>query len=146
LLPSPPDYFHSDACRPPNVYSYPYYPTSGGLASHGPDPVDDHRRAAVYVDRILKGEKPAELPVQMPTKYLLVQSPCFFPIAGGAQIRTRHLVPSRVRCSTLTLDRERHPCGVTLRGFEHTFDETHAGNAVGNVGHEQRHPVRGTVL
>jgi putative tryptophan/tyrosine transport system substrate-binding protein len=47
-------------------------PTSGGLASYGPDPVDDHKRSAVYVDRILKGEKPAELPVQMPTKYVLV--------------------------------------------------------------------------
>jgi putative tryptophan/tyrosine transport system substrate-binding protein len=42
------------------------------LASYGPDPVDDHRRAAVYVDRILNGEKPSELPVQMPTKYVLV--------------------------------------------------------------------------
>jgi putative ABC transport system substrate-binding protein len=59
-------------CRLPNVYSYPYYPTSGGLASYGPDPIDDHKRSAVYVDRILKGEKPADLPVQMPTKYVLV--------------------------------------------------------------------------
>ena len=56
----------------PNIYPYRYYPASGGLASYGPDPVDEHRRAAGYVDRILKGEKPADLPVQAPTKYQLV--------------------------------------------------------------------------
>jgi len=44
----------------------------GGLFSYGPDFVDQYRRAATYVDRILKGEKPAELPVQAPTKYELV--------------------------------------------------------------------------
>ena len=51
---------------------YRYYPASGGLASYGPDPIDEHKRAAGYVDRILKGEKPADLPVQAPTKYELV--------------------------------------------------------------------------
>ena len=58
--------------RLPNVYGFRYYPASGGLASYGPDVIDAHRRAAGYVDRILKGEKPADLPVQTPTKYELV--------------------------------------------------------------------------
>jgi putative tryptophan/tyrosine transport system substrate-binding protein len=47
-------------------------PRLGGLASYGPDPVDAHKRAAGYVDRILKGEKPSDLPVQAPTRYVLV--------------------------------------------------------------------------
>jgi putative ABC transport system substrate-binding protein len=58
--------------RLPNVYLNRDYPASGGLASYGPDAIDIHRRAAEYVDRILKGEKPADLPVQAPTKYELV--------------------------------------------------------------------------
>ena len=58
--------------RLPNVYGFRYYPASGGLASYGPDLIDVHRRAAAYVDRVLKGEKPADLPVQAPTKYELV--------------------------------------------------------------------------
>ena len=45
---------------------------SGGLVSYGPDVLDQYRRAADYVDRILKGEKPADLPVQAPVKYELV--------------------------------------------------------------------------
>ena len=48
------------------------YVADGGLISYGPDLVDQFRRAAGYVDRILKGEKPADLPVQAPTKYELV--------------------------------------------------------------------------
>jgi putative ABC transport system substrate-binding protein len=58
--------------RLPAVYPYRFYATSGGLISYGPDTVDPFRRAAGYVDRILKGEKPADLPVQQPTKFELV--------------------------------------------------------------------------
>ena len=57
--------------RLPAVYPFRFYVTGGGLISYGPDSIDPHRRAAGYVDRILKGEKPAELPVQAPTKYEL---------------------------------------------------------------------------
>ena len=58
--------------RLPAVYSYRFFVTGGGLISYGADSIDPHRRAAGYVDRILKGEKPADLPVQAPTKYELV--------------------------------------------------------------------------
>ena len=58
--------------RLPNVYGFRYYPASGGLPSYGPDPSNVHKRAAAYVDRILNGDKPANLPVQAPTKYELV--------------------------------------------------------------------------
>jgi len=58
--------------RLPAVYSYPIFATDGGLISYGPNSTDPYRRAAGYVDRILKGEKPADLPVQAPTKYELV--------------------------------------------------------------------------
>jgi putative ABC transport system substrate-binding protein len=56
----------------PAVYNNRYFVTGGGLVSYGPDRIDQFRRAAGYVDRILKGEKPADLPVQAPTKYELV--------------------------------------------------------------------------
>jgi putative tryptophan/tyrosine transport system substrate-binding protein len=56
----------------PAVYYDRYFVTGGGLISYGPDILDQHRRAAAYVDRILKGEKPTDLPVQAPTKYELV--------------------------------------------------------------------------
>jgi putative ABC transport system substrate-binding protein len=54
--------------RLPAVYPFPFFVRSGGLISYGPDITDSYRRAAGYVDRILKGEKPADLPVQQPTK------------------------------------------------------------------------------
>jgi len=56
----------------PNVYPFRYYAANGGLASYGPDPIDPFKHASEYVDRILKGENAADLPVQAPTKYELV--------------------------------------------------------------------------
>ena len=56
----------------PAVYFNRFFVTAGGLISYGPDFVDQYRRAASYIDRILKGAKSADLPVQVPTKYELV--------------------------------------------------------------------------
>ena len=53
----------------PAVYPYRFFVNSGGLISYGPNQADQFRRAASYVDRILKGEKPSDLPVQAPVKY-----------------------------------------------------------------------------
>jgi ABC-type uncharacterized transport system substrate-binding protein len=58
--------------RMPATYPFRFFVTNGGLVSYGPDSIDPYRRAAGYVDRILKGEKPAGMPVQAPTKYELV--------------------------------------------------------------------------
>ena len=58
--------------RLPSIYPYRDLAKGGGLMSYGPDIADDYRRAATYVDRILKGEKPSGLPIQAPTKYELV--------------------------------------------------------------------------
>jgi putative ABC transport system substrate-binding protein len=58
--------------RLPAVYPFRTFVANGGLISYGPEPIDPHVRAAGYVDRILKGEKPADMPVQAPTKYELV--------------------------------------------------------------------------
>ena len=58
--------------RLPAVYPYRYFAVDGGLVSYGPDTIHPYRLAAGYVDRILRGEKPADLPVQAPTKYELI--------------------------------------------------------------------------
>jgi putative ABC transport system substrate-binding protein len=58
--------------RLPAIYPFRIYVTTGGLVSYGPDKIEPYRRAAGYVDRILKGEKPSDLPVQAPTKYELL--------------------------------------------------------------------------
>ena len=59
----------ADRYRLPAIYPFRYFAHSGGLISYGPTTIDPYVRAAGYVDRILKGEKPADLPVQAPTKY-----------------------------------------------------------------------------
>jgi putative ABC transport system substrate-binding protein len=58
--------------RLPATYPFPYFTAVGGLISYGPDLIDEYRRAAGYVDRILKGANPADLPVQAPTKHELI--------------------------------------------------------------------------
>jgi putative tryptophan/tyrosine transport system substrate-binding protein len=58
--------------RLPAIYDFSYFVAEGGLASYGHDPAEQYRQAAVYVDRILRGAKPADLPVQNPTNYELV--------------------------------------------------------------------------
>jgi putative tryptophan/tyrosine transport system substrate-binding protein len=58
--------------RLPAIYPGRFYAPAGGLISYGADPIDQYHRAAAYVDRILKGEKPADLPVQQPTKFELI--------------------------------------------------------------------------
>jgi putative ABC transport system substrate-binding protein len=58
--------------RLPAVYPYRHFATGGGLISYGPDLIDQYQQAAGYVDRILRGEKPANLPVQAPTKYEVI--------------------------------------------------------------------------
>jgi putative ABC transport system substrate-binding protein len=62
----------ADQYRLPAVYPFRYFVRDGGLISYGPDTIDLYRQGAGYVDRILKGEKPADLPVQAPTRYELV--------------------------------------------------------------------------
>jgi putative ABC transport system substrate-binding protein len=55
--------------RLPDIYPFRYYTLDGGLASYGPNTFEVFKRSAEYIDRILKGAKPSELPVQAPTKY-----------------------------------------------------------------------------
>jgi putative ABC transport system substrate-binding protein len=62
----------AERLRLPTIYPYRFYVEAGGLVSYGPNLIELYRRTASYVDRILKGEKPADLPVQAPTKYELV--------------------------------------------------------------------------
>jgi putative ABC transport system substrate-binding protein len=79
IAPSPFNTTHQDLIislaarmRLPAIYPFRYFPANGGLVSYGFDTVAQHRAAAAYVDRILKGEKPGDLPVQAPSKYDLV--------------------------------------------------------------------------
>jgi putative ABC transport system substrate-binding protein len=58
--------------RLPAVYAFRYFAAEGGLMSYGPDQVEQWRGAATYIDRILRGEKPATCPIQVPTRYELV--------------------------------------------------------------------------
>ncbi|HUB94569.1 MAG TPA: ABC transporter substrate binding protein, partial [Stellaceae bacterium] len=58
--------------RLPAIYPFRYFPAMGGLASYGVDLIEQSRGAAIYVNRILRGQKPADLPVQAPTKFDLV--------------------------------------------------------------------------
>jgi putative tryptophan/tyrosine transport system substrate-binding protein len=61
----------------PTIYGFRFYVTGGGLMSYGVDAADLLRGAATYVDRILRGAKPSELPVQLPTKFELKQFPAY---------------------------------------------------------------------
>ena len=79
VLPSPIIHVHREAIaalavryRLPTAYAFRFYTASGGLLSYGIDPTDQARQAAGYVDRILKGEQPGDLPIQQPTKFDLV--------------------------------------------------------------------------
>jgi len=76
LIPTAPTFIHRQLIidlaarhRLPTIYPYRYFVAAGGLICYGPDEIEQYRQAAGYVDRILKGERPAELPVQAPTKY-----------------------------------------------------------------------------
>ena len=81
LTPGPAAQLHRDLIitlaarhKLPAIYHTRYFATAGGLASYGPNFIDQYRGAAGYVDRILKGEKPADLPVQTPTSYETVMN------------------------------------------------------------------------
>jgi putative ABC transport system substrate-binding protein len=61
-----------NAARVPALYPYPWYVQAGGLMSYGPNSAEMHRRAAIFVDKILKGANPADLPVEQPTRFDLI--------------------------------------------------------------------------
>jgi putative ABC transport system substrate-binding protein len=76
FIPTAPTFIHRQLIidlasrhRLPTIYPYRYLVAAGGLICYGPDEIEQYRQAAGYVDRILKGEKPADLPVQAPAKY-----------------------------------------------------------------------------
>jgi ABC-type uncharacterized transport system substrate-binding protein len=115
--------------RLPAVYSYRYFVTEGGLTSYGPDPIDQYRRAACYVDRILRGDKPADLPVQAPTKYELainlktakalgLDSTHFAPIVGSSRRAFNDWAGSQAAMNSRLLTRSTRPRGrEALAGY-----------------------------
>ena len=98
VLPDPFTGGHRDAIvarhRLPAVYPFRFFITSGGLMSYGPDIEDIYRRSADYIDRILKGAKPSELPVQYPTKF---RAGGQFEDGKGAWHHRRAIAPRRRR-------------------------------------------------
>ena len=78
----------------PAIYAFAYFPTSGGLVSYGIDPFDSFRRAPAYVDAILRGTKPQDLPVQFPTKLWAKGN-----IAGDAQDIFDAVTAASLTCS-----------------------------------------------
>jgi ABC-type uncharacterized transport system substrate-binding protein len=87
--------------RLPAIYALRGQALDGGLLSYGPDTVDLYRRAASYVDRILKGEKPADLPVQNPTKYELLINLKTARAPSASKFRPR-CSPAPTRCGRET--------------------------------------------
>ena len=100
--------------RVPAVYYLRTSVAQGALMSYGPDPLDNFRRSASYVDRILKGAKPADLPVQQPTKFeLAIQFRRVRRSPGSGMARTMQAVRSRLRRSEYVA--QRRPAALPLR-------------------------------
>ena len=112
--------------RLPAIYQYAHIAREGGLVAYGIDPLDVWRRTATYVDRILNGAKPADLPVQLPTKFELVinlktaQWPCRGRLAQGPWLRRANLwrrVTSPARGAKPSWQKEpRKEAGLSLAG------------------------------